>query len=380
MARWRIGSLLGALVLALLAWMPHGTHAAAAAAPQPAGDAPKLKLAIAGVVHGHVHGFMRRFKDRTNFEVVGVYEPDAALRAAFAKRYGLDDSKMFADLPALLEKVKPEAVAAFTNTYDHAAVVEAAAARGVHVMMEKPLAVNMEHARAIEKAARGKIHVIVNYETTWYASHAAIWKMMKTEHTAGAIRKVVAMDGHFGPKEIGVQPEFLEWLTDPVKNGAGALFDFGCYGANLMTWLMDNQRPLSVTAVTQRIKPSIYQRVDDEATIVMEYKDAQGIAQASWNWPDHRKDLEVYGESGYAIATGGNSVRVKMRGQKEAASTPEPLPADVKDELAYLEGIVRGRIKPSGLSSLENNMIVTEILDAARESARTGKTVKLPAR
>jgi predicted dehydrogenase len=165
-----------------------------------------------------------------------------------------------------------------------------------------------------------------------------------------------------------------------VKNGAGALFDFGCYGANLMTWLMDNQRPRAVTAITQRIKPSIYQRVDDEATILMEYADAQGIAQASWNWPDHRKDLEVYGESGYAIATGGNSVRVKMRGQKEAASTPEPLPADEKDELAYLEGVVRGRIKPSGLSSLENNIIVTEILDAARESARTGKTVKLPAR
>jgi predicted dehydrogenase len=176
--------------------------------------------------------------------------------------------------------------------------------------MEKPLAVSMDHARAIEKAAaRGRIHVIVNYETTWYASHAAIWKMMKAEHAAGAIRKVVAMDGHFGPKEIGVQPEFLSWLTDPVKNGAGALFDFGCYGANLMTWLMDNQRPRAVTAVTQRIKPAIYQHVDDEATIVMEYADAQGIAQASWNWPDHRKDLEVYGESGYAIATARAATR-----------------------------------------------------------------------
>ena len=376
MTRWKIWRLLAVALL-----IAAGSIPAAAQAPQPAGDAPKLKLAIAGVVHGHVHGFMRRFKDRTNFEVVGVWEPDPALRAAFGKRYGLDDSKLFADLPTLIDKVKPEAVAAFTNTYDHAAVVEAAAARGVHVMMEKPLAVNMEHARAIEKAAaRGKIHVIVNYETTWYASHAAIFKMMKTERAAGAIRKVVAMDGHFGPQEIGVQPEFLAWLTDPVKNGAGALFDFGCYGANLMTWLMDNQRPRSVTAITQQIKPSIYKRVDDEATIIMEYADAQGIAQASWNWPDHRKDLEVYGEKGYAIATGGNSVRVKMRGEKETASTPEPLPADVKDELAYLEGIVRGRIKPSGLSSLENNIIVTEILDAARESARTGKTVKLPAR
>ena len=61
-----------------------------------------------------------------------------------------------------------------------------------------------------------------------------------------------------GPKEINVQPEFLAWLTDPVKNGAGALFDFGCYGANLMTWLMDNQRPLAVTAIAQTNKPAIY--------------------------------------------------------------------------------------------------------------------------
>jgi predicted dehydrogenase len=340
-------------------------------------EAP-LRLAIAGVTHGHVHGFMRRFRDRTDVEIVGVYEADATLRAAFAERYKLPASKVFGELPTLLDAVKPEAVAAFTNTFDHKIVIETAATRGVHVMVEKPLAVSVDHARAIARAAsRARIHVIVNYETTWYASHAAIWTLMKEQKAAGAIRKVVAMDGHFGPKEIGVQPEFLSWLTDPVKNGAGALFDFGCYGANLTTWLLDNERPRAVTAIAQTIKPAIYARVDDEATIVMEYAGAQGIAQASWNWPDHRKDLEVYGESGYAIATGGNSVRVRMRGQKETAQTPDPLAADVRDELSYLKAVVRGRFEPSGLSSLENNLIVTEILAAARESARTGRTVRL---
>ena len=122
------------------------------------------------------------------------------------------------------------------------------------------------------------------------------------------------MDGHEGPKEINVQPEFLAWLRDPVQNGGGALFDFGCYGANLMTWLMDGQRPIAVTAVTQRFKPAIYPQVDDEATILIEYPGAQGIAQASWNWPFGRKDLEVYAERAYAVATGGNSVRVRLPG------------------------------------------------------------------
>ena len=151
---------------------------------------------------------------------------------------------MFSDLEALFDRAKPDAVAAFTNTFDHLAVIEAAASRGVHVMVEKPLAVSMAHARAIEQAAgRGRI-----------ARHRELRDDLVSEppddlagdaRTAagGAIRKMVAMDGHPGPKEIGVQPEFLDWLGDPARNGAGALFDFGCYGANLMTWLMDDERP-----------------------------------------------------------------------------------------------------------------------------------------
>jgi predicted dehydrogenase len=259
--------------------------------------------------------------------------------------------------------------------------VDAAAARQVHVMMEKPLAVSNEHARRIQQAAeRGSIQVFVNYETTWYPSHGAIWTLIKEKAAAGDIRKMVALDGHPGPKRINVQPEFLDWLSDPVRNGAGALFDFGCYGANLMTWLMDNQRPLTVTALTQHFQPDIYPRVDDEATILLEYPKAQGIVQASWNWPINRKDLEVYGERGLAIATGGAALRVAFPGEPEHAVTPEPRAADERDSISHLFAIVRGRRKPNGLSSLENNIIVTEILEAARESARSRKPVSLSQR
>jgi predicted dehydrogenase len=313
-------------------------------------------------------------------QLVGVFDPDAALAQKYAQAYSFDKSVVFTDLGSMLDRTKPEAVATFTNTYDHAMVVEACASRKVHVMMEKPLAVSMEHAHRIEQAARRDgIHVIVNYETTWYRSHRAIWNLIKDQHAAGEIRKMVAMDGHQGPQEIHVQPEFLAWLTDPVKNGAGALFDFGCYGANLMTWLMDNQRPLSVTAMTQTFKPKIYARVDDEATILVEYPKAQGIIEGSWNWPYSRKDLEVYAEHGSAIAIGGNQLRVRLDPGQEETRTPVELPADERDSISYLTAVVRGRLKPSGLSSLENNLIVTEILTAARESARTGKKVAIAA-
>jgi predicted dehydrogenase len=340
--------------------------------------APPMKLAIAGLVHGHVDGFLRAMRGRTDVQLVGIAEPDQSLHRKYASRYKLDTSLFFTNLDTMLDRVKPDAVASFTSTYDHPVVVEACAARKIDVMMEKPLAVSMDHARAIQRAAaRSGIQVIVNYETTWYPSHALLRNVIKEQKAGGEIRKMVAMDGHEGPKEIGVGPEFFAWLTDPVKNGAGALFDFGCYGANLMTWMMDNQRPLAVTAMTQRIKPQIYSKVDDEATILVEYPRAQGIIQASWNWPFNRKDFEVYAEHAYGIATGGSSIRVRLPGKQEESRAPAALAPEDHDSISYLVSVVQGKRKPAGLSSLENNMIVTEILTAARESANTGKTVRL---
>ncbi len=350
------------------------------AAAQSSSDNPKpLRLGIAGLVHSHVDGFLRALKNRTDVQVVGVFEPDAAIQRKYAQRYNLPDSVFFIALDTMLDTAKPEAVATFTSTYDHPVIVEACARRRIPVMMEKPLAVSMDHARAIQKSAdRAGISVVINYETTWYRSHGAMWNLLADQHAAGDIRKMVAMDGHQGPKEIGVPPEFFSWLTDPVKNGAGALFDFGCYGANLMTWLMRNQRPLSVTARTQHMKPQIYPHVDDDATILVDYPKAQGIIQASWNWPFNRKDFEVYGETGYAIAVGGNTLRVRLPGQRDEENRMlVDLPPDQRDSVSYLTAVARGGLKPSGLSSLENNMIVTEILTAARESASSGKTISL---
>jgi predicted dehydrogenase len=342
---------------------------------------PPLKLAIAGLVHGHVSGFLRAAEGRKDIQIVGIFDPDKALHQDYAAKFKLDPSIFYSDLGTMLDRTKPEAVASFTSTYDHPVIVEAAATRHLDVMMEKPLAVSMEHARRIERAAAaGGIDVLVNYETTWYPSHAAMWKLFKEDRAGGQIRKMVAMDGHRGPKEINVQPEFLAWLSDPKLNGAGALFDFGCYGANLMTWMMDNERPLSVLAMTQQFKPEIYTKVDDEATILVEYAKAQGIIQASWNWGFDRKDFEVYAERALAV---GSRTALRVRtgigntADPEHVVTPEPLAAGEQDSISHLMAVVRGTRKPNALSSLQNNMIVTEILEGARESARTHARVVL---
>ncbi len=342
-----------------------------------AASAP-LRLGMAGLVHGHAAGFLARYRNSQEVELVGVAESDRDVAGRYTKRFRLDPASVYPSVEAMLDGAKPQAVVAFTNTVDHLAVVAACARRKIPVMMEKPLAINIEQARAIERASvEADIPVLVNYETTWYPSNHAAYALAKTAQSLGEIRKVVVHDGHRGPKEIGVQPEFLAWLTDPAQNGAGALFDFGCYGANLMTWLMDDARPKTVTAVTQRIKPDVYPRVDDEATIILEYPGAQAIIQASWNWPFDRKDLEIYGRTGQVLTVAQNGLRVRLAGQPEESRPASPLPPPEDDFLRYFAAVVRGEIKPSGLSSLRNNLIVVEILDAARRSAATAQTVRL---
>ena len=339
-------------------------------------DAP-LRVALAGLVHGHAFGFFDQFQHRTDLQIVGIAESDQQLAAQFARKYGLQPGIFYSDLEEMLKKTHPQAVLAYTNTYDHRRVVEICARHVVPVMMEKPLAVSLEDARAIERAAHeAKIQVLVNYETTWYRSNQAAYDLAH-ENAIGEIRKIVVHDGHHGPKEINVGPEFLAWLTDPKLNGAGALFDFGCYGADLATWLMDGRRPDSVTAVTQQIKPDVYPRVDDEATIILTYPRAQAIIQASWNWPFSRKDMEVYAQKGYAITVGRDQLRVRLPEKEETSAEAKPLEKSKEDSVSYLRAVLLRGMKPEGLSSLETNVIVTEILDAARQSAATGKTISL---
>ena len=339
---------------------------------------PPVHFAIIGLEHDHAAGFIPRAKDRKDIQLVGIVEPRADLVARYSKRYELAGNLFFSSLDELLSKTNIQAVATFTSTFDHRRVVEMCAPKGIQVMMEKPLAVSMEHARAIEAAAKkGGIQVIVNYETTWYPGNQAAYALVNDEHALGDLRKIVVHDGHRGPKEIGCSEEFLSWLTDPVLNGGGALTDFGCYGADLITWLMQGQRPTSVFAVTQHFKPDVYPKVEDEATIVVAYHKTQGIIQASWNWPFDRKDMEVYGQSGYVLVPHPDTLRVRKPNSPETVVTPSPLSGAQADPLSYLAAVVRGEIQPAGLSSLAVNMVVTEILDAARKSARTGKRVYL---
>jgi predicted dehydrogenase len=342
-----------------------------------------VRVAVAGITHGHVPLILDRAKKgKTDILLVGIYEPNKDLAQRLAKQYNLSADLFYTDLTKMLDAVKPEAVTAYGSIYEHMMVVEACAPRGIHVMVEKPLATNNAHVnRMRELAEKYHIHLLTNYETSWYPTTEKTYQLVNDSNFMGKIRKVVIHDGHEGPMEIGVSKEFLAWLTDPLQNGGGALIDFGCYGANLMTYLMQKEEPVSVTAVTRQFKPGIYPNVDDDATIIVNYPSAECIIQASWNWPFGRKDMEVYGETGYLISLNNTNMRlrnIKSKGEHSIIVTSKEIPV-YDDPISYFVDVIRGKIQipRKGLYSLENNVLVVRILDAARESAKSGKTIIL---
>ena len=347
----------------------------ATASTQP--DKP-LRLAVAGVTHGHLWEVVRRL-DRGDFEVVGVWEKDDSYRTNNSLTRHLPENLVYSDLGKMLDETKPEAVVAYGPIYDHLKVVEECAPRHIDVMVEKPLATTVKQAERIEELARKYgIKVLTNYETSWYPTNHYAAQLVNSG-AIGRIRRMNIYDGHSGPFEIGCGKEFTDWLTDPVLNGGGAVIDFGCYGANLATWLMGGKAPEGVYAVLQNNKPERYPKVDDDATIILRYPGTTVNIGGSWCWPESRKDMYIYGENGDISQYTANRLDYTVKGTHHRNVDVPALQSPYDDSFLYLKGVVRGDIEllPTDLASLENNILVVRILNAAIRSARSGKEVKL---
>lgn len=339
-----------------------------------------VRIGIIGLTHTHVHWIFNSEK-RGEIAIVGIVEPDEQLAMRYATQYKFPKEKLYKTTADMLQHENPEGVAAFGTIAEHLQVVEVCAPKGIHVMVEKPLAINMQQARKMQALAeKYNVHLLVNYETSWYPTVRKA-KTLLASDSIGSLVQLIIRDGHRGPKNIGVNSEFLNWLTDPEQNGGGAIMDFGCYGANIATWMLDGKRPETVTAVTQQLQKENNPLVDDESTIILTYDNCKVTIQASWNWPIGRKDMEVYGRKGVIYADNRNNLRVRVAkgydGYDETVAVLDEMDAPHDDPFAFFAAVIRKQmsIPDYDLSSLENSLLVQEILDAARLSAETGRTV-----
>src|SRR5438874_9201882 len=254
--------------------------AVAAGQTSPAGS--KTRLAIVGLDHDHVWDILKNIASETDAELIAIADTHPEL-VEKAKSQVPASVKFYSDYVKMLDEAKPDAVIVTTENDKHAAILRECAKRHIHYSTEKPMATNAADAREMERLAKqAGIKLMVNYWNAWVAPSHELFHRVK-DGQLGDVQKIIVQYGHAGPKEIGVSEYFANWLYDPVKNGGGAIMDLGCYGAEWALWL--KARPKGVQGIAQKLKVSQHNKVEDDATILLEYPDATVIVEASRDWP-----------------------------------------------------------------------------------------------
>jgi predicted dehydrogenase len=341
---------------------------------------PQTKIAIIGLDHDHVWGLLHDIKNEPAAALVAIADSHPELIER-ARKVAPEGTQFYSDYIHMLDEARPEAVFVTTSNERHLEILRECARRHIHYSTEKPMALNAADAREMARLAQqAGIKLMVNYWNAWVApTHELFHRVHGGE--LGTIQKLVVQYGHQGPKEIGVSPQFAAWLYDPAKNGGGALVDFGCYGAELSLWLKG--RPQRVYASTRKLKTDQHNAVDDDALIVLDYPDATSVIEASWDWPFTKEEVDVYGTKGSAIAM-RRAFFARPAGQQApspqgAAVTLAPPPHATSNPVAYMIDRIRTNQPIEPPLSADINVGVLEILDAARESIRTGNSVVLSA-
>jgi predicted dehydrogenase len=335
-------------------------------------------IAVVGLVHAHVWGHLKEVVPGQPIKLVGVAETVPELVAEAEKR-GVPANLIFADWKKMIDEQKPEIVWAFVENNRHREIVEYCAPRKIHVLFEKPLASTYKDALAIRDLARKNgTYVMTNYQMAWWPPNYTA-KELADSGAIGQVWRLHGMVGHGGPGgPTGLNKYFFDWLTDPVKNGGGALVDFGCYNALWSLWYLG--RPETVYASSNQLRPKEFPKVEDNALIILKYPQGEAILEGSWDLPYGFQDLEVFGLGG-GIHMNSDGVTLRKSSQREAQMVPaKALAPEAATPVAAMVHAIESKTEPQGLVGLDMNVQVIEILDAAKESLKTGKAIHLAAR
>jgi predicted dehydrogenase len=340
------------------------------------------KIAVIGLIHSHEGTYVPRMTRTEQVRLVGIAESIPDLVNLARERQGAKDVPIFDDYKKMLDETKPDLVWAFVENNRHLEILKECAPRHIHVIYEKPLASTYKDAVAMSDLAKKyNVKVMCNYQMAWWPAH----QIARTEVERGTIGKpwrLRGIVGHGGPGSTGTGKYFFDWLTDPAKNGAGALVDFGCYDALWSLWYMG--RPESVYAEAIHLRPETFPKVEDSATLVLKYKNGINIFEGSWDLPRSFQDLEIFGSTtgpDGSLTRGSiymTQQKVELRNGRETKELPlEALPPEKADPIAFMVDAMKNNRPIEGITALEINIGVVEIIEAAKESIRTGRAVKL---
>ncbi|MCX6359174.1 MAG: Gfo/Idh/MocA family oxidoreductase [Armatimonadetes bacterium] len=333
----------------------------------------KYRLGIASLVHDHVWGELNHWAKEADVEIVAAGDVNQELRDRVRADYGVP--RLYGSWQAMLEAEELDLVQAAAENSAGADIVEACAARGIHVVSEKPMAATLAQANRMVAAARSAgTLLLVNWPTAW---QPAIQEMER-RILGGEIGRVFYFkqrSAHNGPMEIGCSPYFWKWLYDEQLNGAGALMDYCCYSADMCARFLG--LPESVTGFRATLVKD-YAIPDDNAIIVMKYPGAFGIAEACWTQtvPYATPNPVAYGTGGSLAVHGDEVVIETPEGRREIE--PAPPVAPMQSAAQYLLHCLRTGEPVRGFCSMEVSRDAQEILEAGKRAADTGVAQSLP--
>lgn len=338
-------------------------------------SAQEQTIAVIGMVHSHVWGHLSKMIEGKPAKLVGVAETEPVLIDDAVKE-GLSRDLVYADYRKMLDEKKPLVVWAFVENNRHREIVEYCAPRKIHVIFEKPLASTYKDAVAIRDLVKKHgIKVMVNYQMAWWPTMHSLKTKLDTGEI-GNVWRLHGIVGHGGPgNATGRNKFFFDWLTDPQKNGAGALMDFGCY--NALWSLMYMGKPTSVFAHTVQLRPEEFPKVEDSAALILTYPKGVALLEGSWDLPQSYQEVEVFGLKGSLKADRREATFRPARQQPQVLPAPALEPYQL-EPIAYMLHCIRTGEDPAGMVSVDFNVGVNEIIEAAKMSIKSGNPVKLP--
>ncbi len=337
--------------------------------------AKTYRVGVACMSHDHVWGELKHWTSLPNVELVAGGDDEPELLEKLKADFGV--TRLYPSFQEMLEKEELDIVQAAGGNSEGADIVEAAAAKGLHVISEKPMAATLAQAERMLAAAKNAgTLLLVNWPSAWGRE----WQELERRALAGdigEIRYTRYRSAHNGPIAIGCRKEFIRDLTTPEINGAGALMDYCCYGANLAARLLG--RPQSVTGMRGFFgTEQAYAASDDNAIIIAKYAHAFGLCEASWTQPVGYAGTNpvVYGSEG-SIGVYHGKVLIQRPGKPEEAIAPREKQAPLRSAPEYLLHCLETGRPVEGFCSPEVSRDAQVILEMGLRAADSGETQRV---
>lgn len=340
--------------------------------------AETLKIGILGIVHDHIFlmNEINNFQAIENVDVTCAADVNEPL---LKKVRNMGVKRTYKDYNEMLAREDLDAVGVYAENFLHGQYTEAAAEKGLHILVEKPMAANLEIAQKMVDVTKKKnVKLMINFPPLWSPGLRHAIKMAQ-DGNIGNIFEIRFRAAHNGPKEMGCTPYFYNWLYDEKLNGAGAFMDFCTYGAMYSRWVLGV--PEKVTAIGGNYVKDYIAPLEDNAILLMAYKRAMGIAEASWNQIPPSEgplySLILRGHQGTIAASFDKGVKAWMEGGNWTDVTIPSLEKGHQNAPEHFVSCIRANKPFIDPVSAANNLQSQAALEAGLMSLKQDRTVYL---